>query len=190
MDDIRVSILLTVVLSGCMPQDAVIPDGDVNVNSASVGMTFRRQEQSNWCWIAVSQMVAKSDMPQDEVASFYSNGADCSKLGTSSASGSAEDALPCNHTGDTTRALREVFGIFVIVTHVLSEGQLRYALARGKPVIINYVYDGGAHFAVVNGFDGDMYELFNSALEAPVWMTYEELLSNNEMTWKTSSAPE
>lgn len=188
-------IVSAIAVSGCMPAQFEPTDLDVGtleatespliLTSSTAGLTARKQEQTMWCWVAVTQAVAESygiSIKQCEIATLLArdNESDCCVNGGSSA---------CNHPGDPDFALRTAFGIEAkTIGRPLTESELREQLTLGQPVIVGHNRGKSQHLTVINGFDGDKYELLDSDSKSLVYnLTYSELLNRDGATWFLST---
>lgn len=117
-----------------------------------VGLTVERQQQTQWCWAAVSNSVshfynAGSTWSQCTIVNAELGRTNCCTSGSSSA---------CNKSWYLDRALRRVGCLLTWASGTLSFATVRSLLGAGRPPCARQGWSGGGgHFmAIVCVFEG------------------------------------
>lgn len=133
--------------------------GSAGVRPVDVNLRFRiqRQQQSNWCWSAVSTSIRHyyqpaSTLVQSDLVNQRRGRNDCALPGPGA------DIESCNKGDTTSDVLKGLGHLEQMQNNSVPYGDLRRELARGRPVFIRIEWDGGGrHATVAAGVeDGDM----------------------------------
>jgi len=123
--------------------------------SIRLNLAMQVQQQSNWCWAAVSTSVAAfydaaSTWTQCSVADGELGRTDCCGVGATG---------PCNVYGTLNTALTRVGHLDRLVAGAASFADVSNAIGRGQPVGVRIFWSGGgAHFIAIEGvLHGDSY---------------------------------
>lgn len=160
---------------------ALIPQWD------RLSFTMQHQQQSNWCWAAVSTSVslyydASSTWTQCLVANAQLGRSDCCGSGAGG---------PCNVYGYLDQALTTV-GHLSSVSGIASFSSVDGEVDAGRPLGIRVAWSGGgAHFLAIIGYLEDTPNWV--AVDDPIYgksdLTYDTLVSGGYQgsgTWTTS----
>ena len=104
------------------------------------------QEESEWCWAAVAQSVAKyfdeSAQSQCAIAGLVMKDGNC-----------CDNPVGCNEPAALTKALTKVGKPPELVNRPLIPRELQKELDEHRPVCIRIGWDGGGgHFVVITGY--------------------------------------
>lgn len=172
------STLLFALLSACsLPiaqptLEASVIEASCYEQPAGV-IAFIPQQATNWCWAAVSNMVASAygDVArQCELASIVTGRSDCCEKGANSTPECDVQAAPLN-------VLRDVYDLSATeIDRPVTEDELRAELDAGRSVVVTYRTDTVTHITVVTGIEDERYTLLDPANGTYRW-TYEQLLT-------------
>ncbi|WP_415894229.1 papain-like cysteine protease family protein [Neptuniibacter sp. PT8_73] len=119
-------------------------------NSRHLNMTMQRQEQSNWCWAAVSVSTAlfydaSFNGTQCELANWAFNTKTCCIDGTSAT---------CDKPYYLDRALEHVGHLNQFVHRSFSMNEVSAQIDNGHPLGVRIGWTGGGgHFVVIDGYN-------------------------------------
>lgn len=136
------TLVLVALLAGCMnpgpvAQSQTAPAADAQPEPA----VYVAQQQANWCWLAVAEMIGKAmtglDVPQCEMA-----GDSCCN----------NDGSRCDHEGEVWNALAQNYGLKTSVVP-FDAAALRVELAAGRPVGIDYFNTTKGHSVLLAAYE-------------------------------------
>jgi hypothetical protein len=145
------------------------------------GYPLDLQEESEWCWAAVSQSVARffdpqSGLKQCDIAAQVTNQPGCcGNIRECNAPARLTDALPVALAGKPSGA-----SLKQVVSRPLRFDELQRELDAGRPVCIRIGWDGGGgHFIVLTGYQvlssGDQHVDVADPLYPDCTVDYDEL---------------
>ncbi|WP_156256608.1 papain-like cysteine protease family protein [Sandarakinorhabdus oryzae] len=124
--------------------------GALGALPVDVNLRFRiqRQQQSNWCWSAVSTSIRHyyqpaSTLTQVDLVNQRRGRNDCGQPGPGA------DTDRCNKADNTSDVLNSLGHLAQMQNNSVSFGNLRSELAAGRPIFIRIEWDGGGRHAVV-----------------------------------------
>lgn len=119
-----------------------------------LGVPLKRQEQTEWCWAAVTAGIAEHhnnarSWQQCELANEVLDPApevNCCEVGSSDT---------CNRSGELPPAMK-LTGNYVETTGSISFGDVMRQIDQGRPIICHIEWEGGSkHFVVIDGYSTD-----------------------------------
>jgi hypothetical protein len=128
--------------------------------SIRLDFAMEPQQQTNWCWAAVSKSVAAyydqaTTWTQCEIANGEKRCTDCCTNGSSTA---------CNAYGTLDTSLQRVGHLERMVRRTVSFGVIDEEMRLGRPVAVRVAWaGGGAHFlAIIGSLAGNFYAVDDS----------------------------
>lgn len=127
--------------------------------SVELGLTYRSQLKSNWCWAACGAMIR--EVPQYSIVTEV--------FGS-----------PENYSAGLGAGLGDVPEQFY--KSQLTEYTLKFSLAAGDPIGLGYSGHGASHFVLLDGYSGDLFTVYDPGAGVS-YQTYNELLALDNMVW-------
>jgi Papain-like cysteine protease AvrRpt2/Bacterial tandem repeat domain 1 len=163
--------------------------GALGARPVDVNLRFRiqRQQQSQWCWAAVSSSIRRyyqpaSTLSQVDLVNQRRGRNDCGQPGPGA------DGDRCNKPDNTSDVIDDLGHLAQMQNNSVSFADLRGQLAAGRPIFCRIEWDGGGRHAVVAAGveDGEFVIMCDpgssSAADASLGTTtvvaYDSLLSN------------
>ena len=139
--------IISLMISSCIFMGAI-----ATVNAGTLSMTSQAQEKSNWCWVAVAQMIGNYK------GNYKTQSTICKEV-----KGSIVDEGGTNT--EVASAIRYTTGKNVAINGVLPLTEIMNEIDNRDPVAIKMMWNtGGAHAVVVSGYSGGQVQLIDPGM--------------------------